>query len=148
VAKVADRVFLDTNVLLAATDEGRDEHTRAVAILNDWPADGIALYASGQVLREYLCVATREIVDNGLGLARSDAIANVVAFRDRLSSLDENGKVVDRLLDLLENIDCRGKQAHDANVVATMLVHGVETLVTANEGDFKRFAEHIRITPL
>lgn len=147
-AKVADRVFLDTNVLLAATDEGRDEHTRALAILNDWPADGIALYASGQVLREYLCVATREIVDNGLGLTRADAVANVVAFRDRLSSLDENGKVVDRLLELLENIDCRGKQAHDANVVATMLVHGVETLVTANEDDFKRFVEHIRITPL
>lgn len=146
--KVADRVFLDTNVLLAATDEGREEHDRARAILNDWPAAGVALYASGQVFREYLCVATREIVDNGLGLARADAVANVVAFRDRVSSLDENEKVMGRLLDLLENIDCRGKQAHDTNVVATMLAHGVETLVTANGADFKRFAEHIRIRPL
>ena len=146
--KVADRVFLDTNVLLAATDEGREEHNRARAILNDWPADGIALYASGQVLREYLCLATREVVDSGLGLARADAVANVVAFRDRISSLDENEKVTSRLLDLLENIDCGGKQAHDANVVATMLVHGVETLVTANEAYFKPFAEHIRISPL
>jgi hypothetical protein len=33
-----DQVMVDTNVLLAATDEGRAEHHDALTILNDWPA--------------------------------------------------------------------------------------------------------------
>ncbi len=32
-----------------------------------------------------------------------------------------------------------GKQAHDANLVATMLVHGVKRILTFNGSDFKRF---------
>ncbi len=55
---VADRVVLDTNVLIAATDQGRPEHARALSALIDWPAAGTALYSTGQVLREYLSVAT------------------------------------------------------------------------------------------
>ena len=143
--KVADRAFLDTNVLLAATDEGRQEHERALAVLDEWPAAGVALYASGQVLREYLCVATRDVAENGLGLAPAEALSNVSAFRGRLRVLEESAKVSDRLIALLSTIHCLGKQVHDANVVATMLVHGIETIVTNNENDFSRFAEHIAI---
>jgi predicted nucleic acid-binding protein len=46
-----DRVMLDTNVLLAATDEGRAEHRDALAILNDWAAGDTTLCTSGQILR-------------------------------------------------------------------------------------------------
>lgn len=49
-----DRCVLDTNVLLAASDEGRADHEHAVASLNVWPAAGVTLYTSGQILREYL----------------------------------------------------------------------------------------------
>jgi predicted nucleic acid-binding protein len=81
--KVADRVVLDTNVLLAATDTGR---------------------------------------------------------------VDE--KVSERLLALLDDVSCAGKQVHDANIVATMLVHGVDTLVTINTDDFTRFEKLLRIRKL
>jgi predicted nucleic acid-binding protein len=81
--KVADRVVLDTNVLLAATDTGR---------------------------------------------------------------VDE--KVSERLLALLDDVGCAGKQVHDANIVATMLVHGVDTLVTINTDDFARFEKLLRIRKL
>lgn len=47
-----------------------------------------------------------------------------------------------RLLALLDEIDCGGKQVHDTNIVATMLVHGVDTLATVNTDDFTRF-EHL-----
>ncbi len=146
--RVADRVLLDTNVLLAATDEGRGEHAAALAALNDWPATGTALYTSGQILREYLSVATRPLEHNGLGLTQSDAIANARALRGRLRSLEENLKVTDRLFGLLGDIACRGKQVHDANIVATMLVHGVDTIVTMNTSDFARFADRVAIVEL
>jgi predicted nucleic acid-binding protein len=142
------RAMLDTNVLLAATDEGRAQHNQALGIVNDWPGRGTTLYTSGQIIREYLAVATRPAEKNGLGMRLADALANVRAFRARTSLLAEDGKVADRLLTLLGDISCGGKQIHDANVVATMLVHGIDTIVTINLVDFTRFERQVRLVGL
>lgn len=146
--RVADRILLDTNVLLAATDESRSEHLLAVAALDVWPGAGTVLYTSGQILREYLAVATRPLDRNGLGLTRMDAVANVRALRARLRFLDEDAKVADRLAQLIEQIECAGKQVHDAQVVATALVHGIESLATSNAGDFARFSGLLHVIDL
>jgi len=145
---VADRAVLDTNILLAATDESREDHEDAIAAINVWPASGVVLYTSGQILREYLAVATRPVDHNGLGMTQPDAIANVRALRARLNLLSEDVKVSGRLLELLDTIECRGKQVHDANVVATMLVHGIDTVVTLNVDDFARFGHPVRVVGL
>ena len=144
----ADRAFLDTDVLLAATDEAREDHERALAALDVWPASGLVLYTSGQVLREYLVVATRPVERNGLGMAQADAVANARALRERLTLLEEGTKVSDRLLHLLEQVECAGEQVHDANIIATVLVHGVDTVVTSNIGDFARFSALVRVVDL
>lgn len=60
----------------------------------------------------------------------------------------EHEKVADRLIELLEAVDCTGRQVHDANVVATMLTHGVGTVVTGNAGDFARFGDRIEVVAL
>jgi predicted nucleic acid-binding protein len=109
--KVADRVVLDTNVLLAATDTGRAEYAKAREALDEWPARGTTLYTSGQILREYLSVATRPEERNGLGLRRADSIANARALVGRLRLLAENEKVSDRLLALLDDIGCTGNRS-------------------------------------
>lgn len=145
---VVDRALLDTNILLAATDTGRQDHEQATAAINAWPASGVVLYTSGQILREYLAVATRPVEHNGLGMTRADAVANVRALRERLTLLVEDAKVSDRLLDLVATVDCSGKQIHDANVVATMLLHGVDTVVTLNVADFTRFADYVHVAGL
>jgi predicted nucleic acid-binding protein len=146
--KVADRVVLDTNVLLTATDAGRAGYAKAREALDEWPARGTTLYTSGQILREYLSVATRPEERNGLGLSQQDSVANARALCGRLRLLDENEKVNTRLLALLDDIGCGGKQVHDANIVATMLVHGVDTLVTGNVEDFTRFERLITVRKL
>ena len=147
-ATVPDRVMLDTNVLLAATDEGRAEHRDALRVVNDWAAGHTDLCTSGQILREYLAVATRPAEKNGLGLDLPDALGNVRAIRGRTTLLAENSKVADRLLGLLADVDCRGRQVHDANVVATMLVHGIGTVVTMNLAGFARFQGHVSLIQL
>lgn len=139
----ADRLVLDTNVLLAASDEGRADFNDAVASLNAWPASGVVLYTSGQILREYLAVATRPVSQNGLGMTQPDAVANVRALRGRLQLLVEDDKVADQLLALLDAVECTGKQVHDASIVATMLAHGVDTIATSNLDDFARFNGYV-----
>ena len=147
-ATAPDRVMLDTNVLLAATDEGRAEHHGALTVLNDWAAGHTDLCTSGQILREYLAVATRAAEMNGLGLSLPDALGNVRAIRERTTLLAEDAKVADRLLGLLTDVECRGKQVHDANLIATMLVHGIGAVVTMNLEDFTRFGRHVSLIRL
>ncbi len=143
--------MLDTNVLLAATDEARPEHGAAVTALDAWPASGTVLHTSGRILREYLVVATRPTTSNGLALPRLDAVANVRALGARLRPLAEDARVGDRLLQLLEEVERTGTRIHDANIVATMLVHGigtVGTVVTANTRDFAGSSDRVRVVGL
>lgn len=140
--------MLDTNVLVAATDEDRVEHADALRVLGDWPGSGTTLCLSGQILREYLAVATRPADCGGLGLTVADALRNVRAVRDRAVLLPEGRDVADRLTALLTDVPCAGKQVHDANIVATMITHRVPAVVTANTGDFARFGLYITLVQL
>jgi predicted nucleic acid-binding protein len=143
-----DRIMLDTNVLLAVTDEGRAEHRDALMIMNEWAGGEVTLCTSGQILREYLAVATRPAERNGLGLKPADAVSNVRAIRERTAFLAEDVRVVDRLQGLLADVECGGKQVHDANVVATMLTYGVAMVVTMNVEDFARFEQYVTLVRL
>jgi predicted nucleic acid-binding protein len=49
---------------------------------------------------------------------------------------------------LLADVQCPGKQVHDANLVATMLVHGIGTVVTMNLGDLARFERYVSLIRL
>ena len=49
---------------------------------------------------------------------------------------------------MLDAVECTGKQVHNANVVATMLVHSVDTLVPSNVSDFARFGRYIHVSSL
>jgi hypothetical protein len=56
--------------------------------------------------------------------------------------------VADRLQALLTDVECSGKQVHDANVVATMLARGVGTVVTMTLADFARFERYVSVVEL
>ena len=56
--------------------------------------------------------------------------------------------MADRLLGLLADAESGGKQVHDANVVATMLAHGVGMVVTMNVTDFARFEQYVSLVEL
>ena len=49
---------------------------------------------------------------------------------------------------VMEEIPSGGKQVHDANIVATMLVYGIPQLFTHNTSDFARFSGLITVLPL
>ena len=136
-----NQLFVDTNILLTATDESRPLHSAATQILGGSFGQDLRLGASGQVLREYLVVATRPAEVNGLGLSVRDALANVDEFARHLDLYDETVAVSTRLRQLALDHDLRGKRLHDANIVATMAVHGISTLLTQNGSDFAPFGD-------
>lgn len=136
-----DILFVDTNVLLTATDESRQLHSEALNLLSGISSRDKRLAASGQVVREYLVVATRPIENNGLGLSAADAEVNVTQFLRGLELFDETEAVSVRLRQLVTTHNLRGKRLHDANIVATMAIHGIHTLLTQNGTDFAPFNE-------
>ena len=136
-----DVLFVDTNVLLTATDESRPQHRDAERLFSESGLHGLHLAVSGQILREYLVVATRPLDTNGLGLQVREATANVNEFLRCIHLYDETEEVARRLRQLALTFGLHGKRLHDANVVATMATHGIRVLVTQNPRDFAPFDE-------
>jgi predicted nucleic acid-binding protein len=134
----AEPVFVDTNVLIYATRLLAAQHAAAQAALARHEDNGSVMWVSPQVLREYLAAVTRPQATSP-ALAMTTAIADVA---------EERPGVLDRLLDLLAVQRGGGRQVHDANIVATMLEHGIRRLLTFNTADFRRFAPIIDIEPL
>ena len=143
----AEPVFVDTNVLIYATRLSAAQHAAAQAALARLGGEGSMLWVSPQVLREYLAAVTRPQATSP-ALAMTSAIADVRRFRSAFEVAEERPGVLDRLLDLLAVQRGAGRQVHDANIVATMLEHGIHRLLTFNTADFRRFARIIDIEPL
>jgi predicted nucleic acid-binding protein len=125
---VDDVLFADTNVFLAATDRSRPMHASARKLLEEAARGDRHVALSGQVVREYLVVATRPVGVNGLGLLTEDALANIDVFtRPPFQFCDETEIVSQRLQKLIRDHGLAGKRIHDANIVAL------------NEADFQSF---------
>ena len=132
-------IFLDTNILLAATDSSRQEHANCHALLEAGLQGKQSLFVSGQVIREYLVVATRPSEVNGFGMSTDQALQNVTQMKQCLQVLDETAQVSTRLTQLIAKNQLSGKRIHDANIVATMLENGIRRLRTLNPADFMCF---------
>jgi len=139
--------FLDTNALLEATDQKRASHEVALSLFSAAYEQGAHLSVSGQVFREYLVVATRPVEGNGLGLDPRLAMENIESFLDRCIFFEETRAVFDELLKSVEANGIAGKRVRDANIVATMKAHRIESLITLNPKDFAAFSQIRVLSP-
>ncbi|BAY76832.1 hypothetical protein NIES25_32900 [Nostoc linckia NIES-25] len=140
-------VFIDTNILVYANLALSPFHVQATERLQAFAEQGIDLWISRQTLREYLAAMTRRSDLTG-NIPIPSLVADVRYFASYFRLVEDNLLVTERLLTLMEEIPSGGKQVHDANIVATMLVYGIPQLLTHNTGDFARFSGLITVLPL
>lgn len=141
---MAADVFLDTNVLLRASFSGMEDHETCRLCLEQLQASS-GLWLSNQVVREFYRQARRpEVVKERLSGSKAVGIIRSAVLRFNIA--EENQAVHERLLLLLEDdsVNVSGALVHDANIVATMLAHEIDTLVSRDR-DFQRFRHRIRI---
>ena len=136
-------LFIDTNVLVYANVNEAPQHQAALAAIDQAREDGRVLWISRQVLREYLVTLTRPQAFQDVPL--TTVLEQVRLFQDYFEVADDTDAVTDQLMQLMDDILIGGKQVHDANIVATMLAHGIPTLLTHNGKDFERFEAYIKI---
>ncbi len=141
------KVFVDTNVLLRSRFVDLPLHRNAVKLILDQQQNDSELWISRQVIREFMVQVTRpQFLAEPLTAEQIEA--QWVDLQALFRIADDIEPVTTQLLALLKEYPTAGKQIHDANIVATMLVYGVDTLLTQNLDDMKRFTSKINIIPL
>lgn len=138
-------LFIDTNILVYATNQKSPLYDQANKKLVLASEQGTVLIISPQIIREYLSATTRNPLNSQ---AYRDIIYNIQMFQTDFYMVDDNKMVVAALEKLVETYSVSGKQVHDANIVATMQVYSIKHLLTHNTGDFKRYNNVISIIPL
>jgi toxin-antitoxin system PIN domain toxin len=140
-------MFVDTNILVYATQITSPHRDAARTALQHYSNGGARLRLSRQILREYLAVVTRpQLFASPITMA--EALADIERFAAAFELLEDGPEVGVRLVQLCRSVALAGRQVHDANIVATMLAHDETRLLTANRGDFQRFAPAIEIVGL
>ena len=133
------RIALDTNVLLRLDDSGHVQHADALSAVEELAANGHEMILVPQVLYEYWVVATRPAEVNGLGLDAARADQLISEWLNVFTLLRDERKVFRFWRELVTRHDVKGKNAHDARIVAAMQRHCVSHLLTLNVADFTRF---------
>lgn len=140
-------VFIDTNILIYASLSGSPFCRPAHDVIRELEKGNAELFISRQVLREYLASMTRPDMLTKV-ISREAVIKAARQFEEDFTVFNDDPGVTEQLLELAEAVSVSGKQIHDANIVATMLVNDVHELLTHNVSDFKRFSSFIEIIPL
>jgi len=141
-----DFVFIDTNTWVAWIVDDHVFHDRTEATLNRLADEGNLFCLSNQTIRELISVCS-----SGRGLSRPlswlEIQQHINSLLEQCIFLHENETTTKKLVEIGLRYVVLGKQIHDTNIVATMLVNGVTRLVTLNPADFKRFPEIELIVP-
>jgi predicted nucleic acid-binding protein len=129
----------DTNVLLRCIDTASPQQPLAAKAIAELLAAGEEVCVAHQNLYEFWVVATRPKEKNGLGLTPAQALVELGEIEKKLLVLSDNPDVYYTWRELVEAHDIKGLPAHDARLAATMLVHGVDEILTFNAEHFRRF---------
>lgn len=131
-------MLVDTNVIIRSLQSDSSQHHHAQSALKALKAQGRDLFLSPQNLVEIWAVATRPPANNGLDFTTEEAAAEITRLNEIFTILSEK-PVNDVWQSLVIEHRVSGKATHDARLVAAMQVHGLNSILTFNSGDFTRY---------
>lgn len=142
------RILLDTN-LLTRLINADDPDAQAVA---EKSVDLLCGNAHVPVILpqniyEFWAVATRPLEVNGLGMSAEEARTEIDDLLSLFPVLQDERAIFLRWLQLVSIYEVTGKPAHDTRLVAAMLRHDIDHILTFNAKDFLRYKEITVWTP-
>ena len=105
------------------------------------------LHIGPQNLYEFWVVATRPATQNGLGLTPGQTDTEIARFTSWFAVLSDDPRILPLWRRLVVQHQVIGKSGHDARLVAAMIVHGIDQLLTFNKADFARYQQITVISP-
>jgi predicted nucleic acid-binding protein len=146
-AKMVDKLFIDTNILLYANLVSSPFNSVARQRLQAYHESNTELWINRQVIREYLTNISK-LNPSLPKVVTADHLLDFQSLIQDFMIADESESTSNHLFNLLNQVPCGGKQVHDANIVATMLQQDIKYILTYNVADFVRFNDLIQIVPL
>jgi predicted nucleic acid-binding protein len=140
-------ILVDTNILTRSAEPGSSQYQPAKDAVTALRAQGHVLCIVPQNIYEFWAVCTRPASANGLGKTVAETVTELATFRRTMTLLDDTPAILPAWESLVAAHAVVGKNAHDARLVAAMLVHGVTHLLTFNDQDFRRFTAVTVLTP-
>lgn len=140
-------VLVDTNVLARTLQIGHPQERIAADAITALRAQLHVLCLVPQNLYELWVICTRPVAANGLGKTATETATELAKLKTILTLLDDTPAILPAWEQLVTVNAVLGKNAHDARLVAAMLVHGVTHLLTFNDADFRRFTAITVLTP-
>ena len=131
--------LIDTNVLLRLLQPQHPQYSIAAAAVAELRKQRSDLCVAPQNLVEFWVVATRPVVNNGLGMSPLTIAGELRALNGLFRLLEGKSGVAGAWETLVGKHLVSGKQAHDAHLVAVMLVYAVTDILTFNIADFRRY---------
>jgi predicted nucleic acid-binding protein len=133
------RVLVDTNILLRSAQPHHPlcfQATHAVARLL---RQKDSVFFCAQNIAEFWNVATRPADRNGLGLSPEEALREVTSIEDSLSLLPDVPAIYAAWKRIVYDYKVQGVKVYDARLVAVLNVYAVESILSFNSADFKRY---------
>lgn len=134
------RILLDSNILLRIVEPGHPHNAVASDALDLLKRRGHDALIVPQALYEFWSVATRPVVNHGLGWTPAEAHREIRSFQRLFGFLRDERAVFPLWEQLVFSLQVKGKPSHDARFVAAMMRHSLTHLLTFNTGDFARYA--------
>jgi len=139
--------FLDTNILVYSTDSQSPFHSKARSLLER--AREFRFCISPQVIGEFYATITNpKKVTNPLDPREAIDLAEAVWRAEAILKVFPKETTLDLAFKLIKKYRLKALEFFDAQIVATMLDHEIQTLYMANEGDFAGFEEIRLVNPL
>ena len=141
------RYLVDTSVLTRLIVFKHPLSKPARRAIDKLQQDGAGLLVAPQNLIELWAVATRPVDANGLGLPVEKAAEEVTRFEELFHLADEPPELFRRWRQLVEKYAVKGRQVHDARLVAVMIEGGMDHILTFNVDDFRRYPDITAVSP-
>jgi predicted nucleic acid-binding protein len=133
-------VLADSGILIRLYETSDPLHAVVRLAVDTLEARGDELVAAHQNFAEFWNVCTRPTTARGgLGLSLPATEGRLARAEGRFGRLAELRNVYANWRQLLVTHGVRGKQVHDARLVAIMQAHGIAHILTLNVADFTRY---------
>jgi predicted nucleic acid-binding protein len=141
------RVLVDTNILLRSAQPNHPLCSQATRAVSRLIRQKDAVFFCSQNIAEFWNVATRPADLNGLGLSHEEALKEVSSIERLLTLLPDIPAIYTAWKETVRDHKVQGVKVYDARLVATMNVYAVESVLTFNTADFKRYASITALHP-
>lgn len=146
------KILVDTNVLLRAADSEHQDSKLSRTSIAKAIERGDTPCLAAQNIYEFWVACTRPRGVNGMGMSTVEASDRLKELHSTFEILgEEHGGTFPAMLQVWESLvreyDVQGKAAHDARLVAAMLVHRISHILTFNRNHFARYESITVLSP-